>query len=128
MILWYRLLDWFQSLWNSSAKAAAGRYRWGSGWHDKTRSGRRYSRVEFFEATRAEENSCYMLRPEPGWFWFCQNCHTPSLITESMMPTILKNWEEQAAKTVARGYKPPVKPTAATAGCTNCNYLPGAPE
>jgi hypothetical protein len=128
VILFCRLLDSLQSFYNRKRKQISARKKWGAGWQDKTRSGRRYSRVEFIDSTDADSEGVYALRAEPGWFWFCQNCKTPSLITESMMPAILKDWSELAKKTVDRGYRPPVKPTAATAGCTNCKYLPGAPE
>ena len=140
MILWYRLLDSFQSKWNRYWKIRAGRKRWGKEavLENLTRSGRRYSRVEFspigfdhgeIDISKAPNlHAAYRIRSEPGWEWTCQNCKTYSIITESMMLAILKDWEEMAAKTVAAGYKPPKRPTAATAGCTNCRYLPGAPE
>ncbi len=142
MILWYRFLDSLQSKWNRYWKIRAGRKRWGKDavLENLTRSGRRYSRVEFSDVgfqddapryypdRNTPDGSAYRIRSEPGWEWTCQNCKTYSIITESMMPAILKDWEEMAAKTVAAGYKPPKRPTAATAGCTNCRYLPGAPE
>lgn len=109
-------------------KTIACKLRWGKDWKNMVRTGRRYTRVERIEPTTAEGEVTYVLRPEPGWEWMCQNCKTYSLITESMMPEILKDWETLAKKTVARGFKPPEKPTAATAGCTNCKYRPGAPE
>jgi hypothetical protein len=147
MITWYRLLDSVHHLWNLGWKTVAGRQRWGVSWRDKTRSGRRYTRVQFspigFDlgqidiaiaqrpgiwSHRPNLHAEYRIRPEPGWEWTCPNCKTYSMITASMMPAILRDWEEMAVKTVARGYKPPARPTAATAGCTNCRFLPGAPE
>lgn len=110
------------------AKTAAGKTRWGKHWRNMTRSGRVFSRVERIEPIKADQEVSYVLRPEPGWEWICQNCKTYSLIRESDMPAVLKYWEELAGKAVAQGFKPPVKPTAATAGCPNCRFLPGSPE
>lgn len=166
MILWYRLLDFLQSHWNRHLKRRAGRKRWGKDANliDFTRSGRRYSRVEFIDATTADSKGYYALRAEPGWEWVCQNCKTYSLVPDSMIATwrlvvetprlvkaagsklavatehpskwqretvctdLMKEWEANAAKAVARGYKPPIKPTPARANCPNCKFRPGAPE
>lgn len=129
-ILLYRLLDAFASAWNQSGKALRERRRWGLLWKNMTRSGRTYSRVEFVESTNPEMDGFFVLRPEPGWAWTCPNCKSFSLVTESMMPEILAEWSKMAESCKARGLKIqiPTKPTAATAGCTNCKYRPGAPE
>jgi hypothetical protein len=121
-------LDKRESAARLKEKTAAGKKRWGKNWRDMVRAGRRFTRVQTVDPITADGKVETILRPEPGWEWVCQNCKTYSLITGSMMPAILKDWEALAKKTVDRGYKPPVKPTAATAGCTNCKYLPGAPE
>jgi hypothetical protein len=149
MISWYRFLDMLQSFWNTSRKTLRGRRKWGSEWRDKVRPGRTYRRVEFnpmgfpptpFTDSSGNEgvlhlNSAYRIRPEPGWEWFCPNCKEHSLITESMMPDILKDWntsiQRMVNKALEKGIRvPPVPPvpTPATAGCPNCRYRPGAPE
>lgn len=131
----YRLLDYLQSTWNQALKTARSRQKWGKDWRNKTRSGRRYTRVEFSEIGFGsgeidirKSQSDYRIRPEPGWDWNCPNCKTQSFVTESMMPDILVDWERMALKCKERGLPIPRKPTAATAGCTNCKYRPGAPE
>jgi hypothetical protein len=145
MISWYRFLDMLQSFWNTSRKTAIGRRKWGAEWRDKVRPGRTYSRVEFspigFDrgeidiAVAIGLHAEYRIRPEPGWEWFCPNCKEYSLITESMMPEILKEWNDSilrmTIKAKEKGIRvPPVPPmpTPATAGCPNCRYRPGAPE
>jgi len=144
-ITWYRLLDTLQSFYNKKRKEIREKRKWGEDWEDKTRSGRRYSRVEYNEVGIFREDfvagkreigePTYRIRPEPGWEWSCPNCHEYSFVTESMMPAILKDWEEtiqrMTAKANAKGVKLPAippPPTAATAGCTNCRFRPGAPE
>jgi hypothetical protein len=126
-IAWYRLLDTLQSWFNKIRKEIKFRRKWGEDWRNKERSGRRYSRVEAV-AEFLDGPGLWSIRPEPGWEWTCQNCKSYSIITESMMPVILQSWEEMARDTVERGYKPPARPTAATAGCPECRYRPGAPE
>jgi hypothetical protein len=141
VVAWSRLLDALQSAWNRSRKTRAGRKRWGKDavLVDMVRSGRHYSRVEFLPAIGPLDWDSYRLRAEAGWEWTCQNCRTHSLVTESMIAIytidgtiyrddMLKQWEELAASTAARGFKPPRKPTPATAPCPNCRYRPGAPE
>jgi hypothetical protein len=144
MIRWYRFLDWLQSAWNTSRKTIAGRRRWGSQWRDKVRPGRTCTRVERIDipipeaANYAEwklNSAVYSIRPEPGWEWWCPNCKEYSLITESMMPEILTEWQEGVKRMIAKAYEKgipaptiPPPPTPATAGCTNCKYRPGAPE
>lgn len=164
-ITWYRLLDSLQSRWNRYRKLRAARKRWGKNADlpSLTRSGRRYSRVEFIASTTADSEGFYLIRSEPGWEWVCENCRTYSLVPESMIATwrlvietnrlvhaggkvavekeppakwhreilhtdLMKRWEQQAASCVGRGFKPPKKPTPATAGCPNCSFRPGAPE
>jgi len=128
-IAWYRLLDSLQSWFNRTRKEIKFRRKWGEDWRNKERSGRRYSRVvEQAIPIGPGYIFRYVIRPEPGWVWTCQNCKSESIITESMMPVILQAWEEMARDTVERGYKPPARPTAATAGCPECRYRPGAPE
>jgi hypothetical protein len=133
-------LDTKQSEARLKQKTAASLKRWGKNWKDMVRTGRRFTRVERIDPITADAEVTYVLRTEPGWEWTCQNCKTRSLVTESPMIAIytidgvtyrddvLKAWEELAAKTVARGFKPPEKPTATTAGCPNCKYRPGSPE
>jgi hypothetical protein len=135
---WYRFLDSFQSFIRSKTKEIRERRRWGKNWRDMTRSGRVYRRVQEIHLPYIPQgefaNGAYELLPQPGWEWTCPNCKEYSLITESMMPTILKEWQDTvqrmtytaAAKSVK--VKIPPKPTAATAGCTNCKYRPGSPE
>ncbi len=131
-ILWYRFLDSFQSFIRRKAKEAAGKKRWGPIWRDMTRPGRVYSRVD--AAAECDDGILYLIRPEPGWEWTCPNCKEYSIITESMMPAILKDWEADTERMTERAKAKGVKytltpqPTAATAGCTNCKYRPGAPE
>lgn len=130
-ILWYRLLDSLQSLWNRKRKEVRLKRRWGARWRDMTRSGRRYTRV--IEGNPAHEPH-WASRAEPGWEWTCQNCKSYSIITESMMPDIIAAWaadsKRMTDRAAAKGvkWKIPSKPTAATAGCHYCKYLPGAPE
>lgn len=129
VILWLRFGDWLGSIYRLSAKAAAGLWGYGAGWRDKTRTGRVYSRVDYEEYRTGDQlRSGWAVRPEPGWAWTCQNCKTFSLITASMMAAIWAEWDTEAGKILARGYKPGRRPTAATAGCPNCCYRPGAPE
>lgn len=166
-ILWYRLLDSLQSRWNRYWKTRAGRKRWGKDVQliDYVRSGRRYSRVKFVDSASADADGYYVIRPEPGWEWICQQCKTRSFVTAAMIAEwqlviettrvirgvggvklsvardhpskwqretirtdLLQEWEDLARKTAVRGFKPPVKPTPATAPCPNCKYRPGAPE
>jgi hypothetical protein len=145
MIRWYRFLDWLQSTWNTSRKTLAGRRKWGAQWRDKVRPGRTHTRVEFsplgFDhgeidvAVAPGLHAAYRIRPEPGWEWFCPNCKEYSLITESMMPEILREWNESIQRMTAKANEKGVKvpaipppPTPAMAGCPNCKYRPGAPE
>jgi hypothetical protein len=139
LIRWYRFLDWLQSTWNISRKTLAKRRRWGAQWRDKVRPGRQYSRVEEVALPYIPQGEFagpqYRIRPEPGWEWWCPNCKEYSLITESMMPEILKEWNESILRMTAKYHEKGVKvpaipppPTPATAGCPNCKYRPGAPE
>ncbi len=151
MIPWYRFLDWLQSAWNISRKTIAGRRKWGAGWRDKVRPGRHYTRLrrrfelecgampgvrdEKFLQSTAEERSQWAIRSQPGWEWFCPNCKDYSLITQSMMPEIMKEWNESILRMTAKAHEKGVRvpaippaPTPATAGCPNCKYRPGAPE
>lgn len=128
-ILLLRLLDYLGSKWRRFWKIRKLKRKWGNAWFDKSRTGRKYSRV------RPEEDSPeftgrvqYFKRSEPGWEWSCQNCRIYSIITESMMPAILKDWEKMAENAATRGYRPPPRPMAATAGCPNCKFRPGDPE
>jgi hypothetical protein len=124
----YRILDKLESFWNLSRKASKEKERWGEDWRNKTRSGRRHTRVWFVDSPSRDSEGFYTLRPEPGWEWCCPNCKTYSIVTESMMPQVLSEWEYLAQSCKARGLPIPRKPTVATAGCTNCKYRPGAPE
>ncbi len=144
MITWYRFLDWLQSTWNVSWKTIAGRRKWGAVWRDKVRPGRKHSCIERIDIPIPEDanysewklnSAVYSIRPEPGWEWWCPNCHVYSIVTQSMMPEILKEWNESilrmTAKANEKGLKVPAippPPTAATAGCPNCKYRPGVPE
>jgi hypothetical protein len=134
---WYRLLDTLQSFYNRKRKEIREKRKWGEEWKDKTRSGRRYSRVEYVQSILAEQKDFleYRIRPEPGWEYSCPNCHEYSLVTESMMPAILEEWRATVARMAEKSQRLgvnmpriPPEPTAATAGCTNCKYRPGAPE
>lgn len=151
-IFWYRFLDSLQSFLRRTPKEIKGRNKWGPDWRDKTRPGRRYSRVEhnpgvalykypgnFVGDAKEPINGwsplyAHRIRSEPGWEWNCPNCKEYSIITESMLPEIIATWAADSKRitdlAAARGvtYKIRPKPTAATAGCTNCKYLPGAPE
>jgi hypothetical protein len=138
MIQWYRFLDWLQSAWNTSRKTLAGHRRWGSQWRDKVRPGRHHTRVFYDDVDISADPTRgfgWKLRPEPGWEWYCPNCKEYSIITESMMPEILKEWRESIERMLAKYHDKglqvpaiPPQPTPATAGCTNCKYRPGAPE
>ena len=128
-ITFYRLLDEVQSFWRRTRKEIRAKRKWGARWKDMTRSGRRYTRVDIIDAEFVNDpGPAYFMRIEPGWEWSCPNCKSYSLVTESMMPEILADWEKMAASAKARGFKIPRKPTAATAGCTNCRFQPGDPE
>ncbi len=136
-LLWYRFLDFFQSFIRRKTKEAAGKQRWGPIWRDMTRPGRRLSRVYLDDvdvSADPERGLGWKMRPDPGWEWTCPNCREYSIITESMMPAILKDWEADTERMTERAKAKGVKytltprPTAATAGCTNCKYRPGAPE
>ncbi len=120
-------------------KTAESKAKWGKHWRDMVRSGRHYTRVEIIEPTTAKGEPEYKLRPEPGWDWICFNCKTKSLVTEVMIAVwkvdnqeirtdMMAEWATLAKQTAALGYKPPVRPTPATAGCPNCKARPGAPE
>ncbi len=137
VILWLRFGDWLGSRYRLASKAARGFWKFGAGWRDKTRTGRVYSRLEHIEfessgdvnaGTFREIPEQWRIRPEPGWAWSCQNCKTFSFVTESMMVKILEEWDAEAQRILARGYKPGRRPTTATAPCPNCRYRPGAPE
>jgi hypothetical protein len=131
IILYYGLLDFLQSLLNRSLKTLRERRKWGPDWRDKTRSGRRYTRVETPGYTVDSIGITIekpRIRLEPGWEWSCPNCKTYSLITESDMGEILRDWEEMAQRCKDREMPIPKRPTMATAGCTNCRFRPGAPE
>jgi hypothetical protein len=141
---WYRFLDSFESFLRRKPKEIAGRKRWGPNWRDMTRPGRVYTRVAFspigfdhgeIDISKAPSlHAEHRIRPEPGWEWTCPNCKEYSIITQSMMPAILKEWQDTVQRmtytAAAKGVKVkiPPKPSAATAGCTNCKYLPGSPE
>ncbi len=147
-LLWYRFLDSLQSGIRKKTKEIREKRKWGPEWgphwRDMTRPGRTFTRVEFSpigfdhgEIDISKEPSLhaeYRIRPDPGWEWTCPNCKEYSIITESMMPAILAKWTEEAQRMAGvaamKGvkYKIAEKPTAATAGCTNCRYRPGAPE
>ena len=135
-ILWLRFLDWSGSAWRRYWKHRALKKKWGNAWFDMSRTGRVYTRVAYVPADQSTDVSLaevfcvppYVLRDEPGWEWTCQQCKEYSIITESMMPAILKEWSEMADDMVKRGYKAPRKPTAATIPCTNCRFTPGSPE
>ena len=129
MILYFRLLDFLHSLFNRSLKTVRERYKWGQGWRDKTRSGRSYRHVRYIETVNIDPpRGAWEILPEPGWEWSCPNCKTYSLITESDMGEILRDWEEMAQRCKDREMPIPKRPTMATAGCTNCRFRPGAPE
>ena len=137
MILWLRFLDYIGSKWRRFWKARKYQSRWGSAWENYERSGRKFSRVETrpWSKTGSHETGDFRelpayqaIRPEPGWEWTCQNCKTYSFIRESDMPAILRGWEAMAENAIKRGYKVPIKPTPAIAGCPNCRYRPGDPE
>jgi hypothetical protein len=127
MILWLRFLDFIEHRWRRHWKFRRLKKRYGERWEDFSRSGRQFRRVEHGNITGTifEE---WRILTEPGWEWTCQNCRTYSFIRESDMPAILKEWQDMCANAIKRGYKVPVKPTAATAGCTNCKFRPGDPE
>ena len=127
-ITFYRLLDEVRSFWRRTRKEIRAKRKWGARWKDMTRSGRRYTRVEFKQAIDVFSWDTWRLRHEAGWEWPCPNCKSYSLVTESMMPEILADWEKMALNCKNRDLKIPTKPTAATAGCTNCKYRPGDPE
>jgi len=129
----YRFLDSLQSFFRRKTKEIRLRHRWGEHWRDTSRIGRRYSRVEAGAEFDDGPGLSY-IRPEPGWEWNCPNCREYSIITESMMPEIIAAWAADAKRitdlAASKGVKFTIKPkpTAATAGCTNCKYLPGEPE
>lgn len=130
MILWLRFLDYIESKYRRALKGRKYQKHWGPNWENYVRSGRKFSRVESTTSQdgTAYGNQIFLIRPEPGWEWTCQNCKTYSFIRESDMPAILKEWQDLCASAIKRGYKMSTKPTAATAGCTNCRFRPGDPE
>lgn len=121
-------LDKRESAARLKAKTAASKKQWGPRWRDMVRTGRVFTRVERIEPVTAAAEVTFVIRPEPGWEWRCQNCKTYSLIRPSDMPRVLSEWEALAANAVKGGFKPPRKPTIETAGCPNCKYRPGDPE
>lgn len=129
----YLLLDSFEHKWRKYWKVRALQHQWGDRWQDMSRKGRTYTRVSpVIGVPRVVgvlgSSEGFIIRPDPGWEWNCPNCKDYSRITEADMPAILRIWEIMAQKAIDRGYKVPRKPTAATAGCPNCNFLPGDPE
>jgi len=147
-IQYYRLLDFLQSKFNRTRKEISSKQQWGPEWRNYVRPGRTYTRVIFspigfdhgwkeFEdiAKNGEDlHAEYRIRPEPGWEWYCPNCHEYSLITEAMMPELQAKWANMAQQAVIEAKQTGVKlsippmPTASRANCPNCRYRPGAPE
>jgi hypothetical protein len=127
-VQWLRLRDWAGSKWRTYKKVRRLKKRWpGRNPIDMERSGRRYSRVEWVEFTDSPHR--FVIRPEPGWEWTCSQCHTYSFVRESDMPAILAEWNDFTERSKKRGFKPAhAAPTAATAGCPECKFRPGAPE
>ncbi len=126
-ILWLRFLDSLEHRWRRFWKVRKYSRKFGVRWEDYQRSGRKFRRVEHGLVTGTIFLEWRILS-EPGWEWTCQNCKTYSFIRESDMPAILKDWETMAANAIKRGFKVPIKPTPATAGCPNCKFRPGDPE
>src|SRR5262249_347150 len=92
-----RFLDLLQSSWNQFNKGMRFGLKYGRGWRDKVRTGRRYSRVERHEAGEFDDSAVWFVRDEPGWEWRCQNCKAYSIITASMLPVILETWKTERA-------------------------------
>ncbi len=143
-LAWFRFLDWLQSSYRYKTKEIASKRKYGPEWKNCVRPGRKYSHLQFmgYQALEWKREGAiiskttysrphYEIRHEPGWEWHCPNCHDYSIITESMMPEILQEYEDRlkAMLAVAKpGFQAPPRPTAAMAGCPNCKYRPGAPE
>ncbi len=136
-------LDLKESKARLKLKEAAAKKEWGKDWRSYVRRGRAFSRVVYIDATFADAEGAYVLRPEPGWEWNCSNCGTYSFVPASMIAewktsingklehftiNMLAEWEVLAEKTKANGFKPPAKPTPEMCGCPNCKFRPGAPE
>ena len=128
-----------ESLRRKNKKTTEAKNQWGKNWPNMVRSGRQFTRVQVISPITAAGKVEYVLRPEPGWQWTCFNCKTGSLVTEKLIAIwkveneeirtdMMAEWEALAKQSVERGFKPPVKPTPATAGCPNCKARPGAPE
>ncbi len=130
-VSFYRFLDTLQHSWNLYWKTFRAKQKWGASWKDKTRAGRRYTRVIAIPPSTPAETLQYRIRQQPGWEMGCWNCKAYSLITEGDMPEVLNWWQKRHDECKAKGLNmanvPPV-PTMATAGCPECRALPGAYE
>jgi hypothetical protein len=124
---------------NLQAKEKKFKAQHGKNWRDFVRSGRSFSSVERIDPVSADQEITYKLRDEFGWEWICQNCKVKSFVTLSMIAIwkvmgetirtdMVKEWEQLAKDTQARGFDPPPKPTPEICPCPNCKFRPGAPE
>jgi hypothetical protein len=127
-VAWFRFLDFLQSRMNQAGKEILHKRKLGPRWRDYVRPGRRYTRVIAIPPSAPAEELRYAIRETPGWEWYCPQCHTYSLISEGDMPEVLNDWAKLCENAIKQGFKVPVKPTMATAGCTNCKFRPGEPE
>ncbi len=119
-----RFLDFFGSFFRFNKKRILSQWKWGARWPDFVRSGRKLVRVQF------DEQYGWRKYSEPGWEWICQNCKEYSIITDSMVPKLIKDWESESADLRSRGNERYIRPrpTAQTARCPNCRFSPGDPE
>ncbi len=123
-INFYRLLDTFGHWKRLSLKVAKFYPKYGAGWRDSERPGRRFVRTRY-----VADRGWFQLQT-PGWEWVCPNCKEYSLITAKMMPGIIEEWRRNSENLRHRRFERNIQPMPipSSVGCTNCCYRPGAPE
>jgi hypothetical protein len=107
---------------NLQAKEKKFKAQHGKNWRDFVRSGRSFSSVERIDPVSADQEITYKLRDEFGWEWIWK------VKGETIRTDMVKEWEQLAKDTQARGFDPPPKPTPEICPCPNCKFRPGAPE
>ena len=71
---WYRILDFMESWFRRKRKEISSKRKFGPGWRNYVRPGRKYSRIAALSFT-GTGLTVFAIRPEPGWEWYCpQGC------------------------------------------------------